>query len=184
MSGVNTLNKTSEIQVQRDGNFVSRKDKAALFTSKSDEWSTPNDLFMGLNANFKFTLDVAATKENAKHERYLTIEDNALDKSWKGERTYCNPPYSKIKDWVRKNYEESQLDPKNPKVMLIPGRCDTQYWHDYIMRAANIYMIKGRLKFSNSKNSAPFPSVVVVFHGLQEGKRRIQGANRTFTEFW
>ena len=158
--------------------------KAALFTSKSDEWETPNDLFGGMDANFNFTLDVAASPDNAKCDKYFTIEDNALSKSWVGERTFCNPPYSKIKDWVKKNYEESKLDPEHPKVMLIPGRCDTQYWHDYIMRATNIYMIKGRLKFSNSQNSAPFPSVVIVFHGIREGKRNVQGCDRQFKIFW
>jgi site-specific DNA-methyltransferase (adenine-specific) len=158
--------------------------KAALFTSKSDEYSTPDDLFQGLNRNFNFSLDTASTKENAKCKKYFVKGDNALSRSWKGERTFTNPPYSAIKDWVKKNYEESKLDPGNPKVMLIPARCDTKYWHDYVMRAASIYFIKGRLKFSNSKNSAPFPSAIVVFHGFQEGKRNVQGCDRKFQRFW
>jgi site-specific DNA-methyltransferase (adenine-specific) len=47
--------------------------------------------------------------------------------------------------------------------MLIPARTDTRYWHDYVMKAAEIHFVKGRLKFGDSKNSAPFPSAVVVF---------------------
>lgn len=48
--------------------------------------------------------------------------------------------------------------------MLIPARTDTKYFHEYIYHnTKEIRFIKGRLKFGNAKNSAPFPSMVVVF---------------------
>ena len=48
--------------------------------------------------------------------------------------------------------------------MLIPARTDTKYFHNYIYKkATEIRFIKGRLKFGDAKNSAPFPSMVVIF---------------------
>ena len=76
--------------------------------------------------------------------------------------TWCNPPYGKeIGKWVRKAYEESQMGAK--VVMLLPARTDTRWFHDYIVDKAKVRFIKGRLKFGDAKNSAPFPSMIVVF---------------------
>lgn len=81
-----------------------------------------------------------------------------------GNRVFCNPPYGKeIGKWVKKAYEESKKN-DTTVVMLIPARTDTAYFHDYIYhKAKEIRFVKGRLKFGQSKNAAPFPSMVVVF---------------------
>jgi len=132
-----------------------------LFTSNTPEWETPQDLFDELNKEFKFTLDVCATKENAKCKKYYTKDDNGLDKDWDGV-IWCNPPYGReISAWVEKAYVSLCKT-----VMLIPARTDTKYFHNYIYNKPNteIRFIKGRLKFSNSKNSAPFPSMLVIFN--------------------
>lgn len=47
--------------------------------------------------------------------------------------------------------------------MLLPSRTDVSWFHDYILGKAVIRFIRGRLKFGGSKNSAPFPSIVVVY---------------------
>lgn len=49
--------------------------------------------------------------------------------------------------------------------MLIPARTDTRWWHEYIDKNpdAHVYFIKGRLKFGDGKNPAPFPSAIVVY---------------------
>ena len=134
-----------------------------MFSSKSDEWETPQSFFNKLNKTYKFTLGPCSTPQSAKCERYYTLEDDGLSRSWKNETVFVNPPYGKIKDWVKKAHDES-VNNGAVVVMLIPARTDTRYWHDYIMEEADsIYFIKGRLKFGNSPNSAPFPSAVVVF---------------------
>jgi site-specific DNA-methyltransferase (adenine-specific) len=132
-----------------------------MFSSKTDLWSTPQAFFNELNKEFNFTLDPCANKENAKCEKYYTKEDNGLIQDWKNEIVFCNPPYGReLNKWVKKCYEES----KHAKiVMLIPARTDTSYFHDYIYNKAEIKFIRGRLKFGDSKNSAPFPSMVVIF---------------------
>ena len=74
-----------------------------------------------------------------------------------------NPPYGrKIKDWVRKRYEES-IKPNTLVIMLIPARTDTSYFHDYILGKAIITFVRGRLKFGGLQNAAPFPSMLVEY---------------------
>ena len=133
------------------------------FSSETNEWSTPIDLYNSLDEIYNFTLDPCSTKENAKCKNYYTIEDNGLIQDWAKEIVFMNPPYGReIKDWVKKAYEESLKGAT--VVCLIPSRTDTKYWHDYIFPyAREITFLKGRLKFGNSKNTAPFPSAIVVF---------------------
>ena len=134
-----------------------------MFSSKTDLWATPNDFFDKLNDEFRFTLDPCSTHENAKCYKHFTEEENGLLQDWGNEVVFCNPPYGRqIKDWVKKSYEESQKG-NTTVVMLIPARTDTIYFHEYIYHKAEIRFIKGRLKFGNAKNSAPFPSMVVIF---------------------
>ena len=134
-----------------------------MFSSQRNDWETPQDLFDMLNAEFNFTLDPCANAENAKCQKYFTQEQDGLRQDWQGETVFCNPPYGReIKKWISKAYQES-LKPDTLVVMLLPSRTDTTWFHDYILPYGKINFIKGRLKFGNSKNSAPFPSMIVVF---------------------
>jgi site-specific DNA-methyltransferase (adenine-specific) len=137
---------------------------SVLFSSKDDLWATPQDFFDTLNEEFQFTLDPCAMAENAKCPVYFTPQEDGLVQDWSGHTIFCNPPYGrKIADWVEKCYQESRKE--NTKVvLLIPARTDTAYFHAFIyQKAKEIRFVKGRLKFSNSVNCAPFPSMVVVF---------------------
>lgn len=134
-----------------------------MMTSNTNEWATPIKFFEKLNEEFNFTLDPCATKENAKCKKYYTKEDDGLTKSWSGERVFCNPPYGReIPNWVKKCYEENKIN-NTFIVMLIPARTDTSYFHDYIYNKQVIRFIRGRLKFNDGKNPAPFPSMIVIF---------------------
>ena len=134
-----------------------------LFSSKEEKWATPQDLFDKLNDEFHFTLDAAASPDNAKCANYFTEEQNGLVQSWGGHTVWCNPPYCrKTGLWVKKAYEEHQRTGCTV-VMLLPSRTDVRWFHDYILGKAEIRFIKGRLKFGGSKNSAPFASIVVPF---------------------
>ena len=138
-----------------------------LFTSDKNYWETPQDFFDELHEKYKFTLDAAATDENAKLPNYYTVEDDALKQRWEG-RVFVNPPYGReIKHWVEKAYKES-LEPYNEcVVMLIPSRTDTIYWHEYIFgKAKDIDFLKGRLKFEidgEPRDAAPFPSALITY---------------------
>ena len=135
-----------------------------MFSSATDLWATPQDFFDKLNAEFHFTLDPCACPDNAKCAKFYTKHDDGLLQNWAGEIVFCNPPYGRsICDWVKKRYEESRK-PGTIVVALIPARTDTCYFHEFIYRKAKeIRFIRGRLKFGGAKNSAPFPSMVVVF---------------------
>ena len=134
-----------------------------LYSSKEEKWATPQDLFDKLNGEFHFTLDAAASPDNAKCTNYFTEEQDGLVQSWEGHTVWCNPPYCrKTGLWVKKAYEEHQRTGCTV-VMLLPSRTDVRWFHDYILGKAEIRFIKGRLKFGGSKNSAPFPSIVVIY---------------------
>lgn len=133
----------------------------ALFSSDKMDWETPQDFFNALNEEFHFNIDVAASADNAKCHLYYDEARDGLSQEWDGV-CWCNPPYGRdIGLWVAKAHNEAQRGVTT--VMLIPARTDTRYFHDYIYGKYKIRFIKGRLRFGNSKNSAPFPSMVVIF---------------------
>ena len=129
-------------------------------TSATDEWCTPADLFAELDSEFRFTLDVASTDENALCERHYTKREDGLAQPWDGS-VWCNPPYGgEIGKWMKK---AAQTDRGGVVVCLVPARTDTRWWHEYVAgRASEVRFIKGRLRFSGS-GSAPFPSAVVIY---------------------
>jgi phage N-6-adenine-methyltransferase len=134
-----------------------------LYSSNTYEWETPQALFNVLKNEFKLDFDVCATKENAKCSNYFTIKEDGLQQDWRG-NCWMNPPYGRgIKKWVKKAYESSLNGAT--VVCLLPARTDTIWWHEYCEKVdkRDIRFIKGRLRFGNSKDNAPFPSVIVIF---------------------
>ena len=105
-------------------------------------------MYAALHKEFKFTLDPCPLEP--------TFDGTAI--SWMGHRVYCNPPYGRgVARWLVKA-DEAEI-----AVYLLPARTDTRWWHEYAMRAEEIRFLRGRLKFGGSKNTAPFPSVILVF---------------------
>lgn len=135
-----------------------------LFSSKKDDWETPKDFYNKLDRIFHFTLDPCANKENHKCNKYFTIKENGLEQDWSNNVVFCNPPYGrKIYNWVKKAYIESQKE-NTIVVLLIPSRTDTKYFHEFLYNKKNVNLIfiKGRLKFGNSDQFAPFPSLLAI----------------------
>lgn len=136
----------------------------AMFSTGTITWSTPQDLFNKLNDEYGFTLDTCADTSNYKVKNYFNQKQNGLAQSWQDNVCWCNPPYGKtIADWIDK--ARTECSPNCRIVMLLPARTDTRWFHDYIYNNLDctIEFIKGRLKFSGHKNSAPFPSMLVEF---------------------
>ncbi len=133
-----------------------------LMSSNSSEWGTPQDFFDKLDREFHFTLDACASGTNFKVPYYFHKGYDGLRQVWDG-NVWMNPPYGReIGKWLRKAYYES-LFHANVVVCLVPARTDTAWWHNYCMKG-EIRFIKGRLRFSGQKNSAPFPSAVIIFN--------------------
>ena len=145
---------------------MNKATQLTMFSSKTGEWATPQDFFDKLSWRFgPFDLDPCASCANAKTANFFTETEDGLSKDWGGFVAFVNPPYGRgIDKWIQKAYKESRKE-NTTVVMLIPARTDTRYWHDYVMKADEVHFVKGRLKFGDSENSAPFPSAVVVFDG-------------------
>lgn len=140
----------------------------------NNEWATPQDLFVALDAEFHFTLDAAASHDNAKTHKFLTVEDDALGRDWggQGEVVWLNPPYGNtLAAFVEKAWVESLKGAT--VVCLVPARTDTGWWHDFAARG-EVRFIRGRVRFGGAPSNAPFPSAVVVFRP-QAAKLRMVG---------
>ena len=134
-------------------------------SNNTNIWSTPQDFFDEINTEFGFTTDVCALPENAKCPHYYSPEQDGLMQDWTGV-CWMNPPYGReIGRWVKKASETLCT-----VVCLLPARTDTRWFHNYIYKKAEIRFLKGRLKFGNSTNSAPFPSMLVIFSKTQDEK--------------
>jgi phage N-6-adenine-methyltransferase len=131
-----------------------------LYSSRSEMWATPHALFERLDAIYSFDVDVCAVAGNAKCKKYFTPSIDGLKQSWRG-ACWMNPPYGRdIIQWMRKAYISSLQGAT--VVCLVPARTDTRWWHSYAMKG-EVEFIKGRLKFGDAKNSAPFPSAIITF---------------------
>ncbi len=129
----------------------------SLFSSANEAWATPKEVYLALHKEFSFTFDPCPLMDPAKAGMSLFGTDG-LSKPWDGERVYCNPPYGPgIAQWLAKAREPDL------SVYLLPSRTDTKWWHEYAMKADEIRFLRGRLKFGGAINSAPFPSVVLVY---------------------
>lgn len=142
-----------------------------LMTSTTDDWATPKQFFADLNQRYQFTLDPCASDMNYKCRKYFTVKEDGLQQEWwGGDRCFVNPPYGRqIGKWVEKAYK-TNLEHGNLIVMLLPARTDTKWFHDYIYHKAKIVFIKGRLKFNDGTQPAPFPSMLVIYEERPTGR--------------
>ena len=126
-------------------------------------WATPREWFYYLNLEFKFTLDPCCERETATCAKFYTPDHDGLSRSWTDDRVFMNPPYGRaLPQWMRKAYTEARQNGALV-VCLVPARVDTQWWHNYAVKASDIRFPIGRLKFRGSKYTAPFPVAIVVF---------------------
>ena len=147
-----------------------------LFSSDRMDWGTPGDFYAMLDAEFAFTLDPCATHQNALCENYYTKQEDGLLQAWGGV-VFVNPPYGReVGRWARKCYESAAAGAT--VVLLIPARTDTAYWHDWVMRSAEVRFVRGRLRFAGADNSAPFPSAVIVFRPGCDGLPEVSSMER------
>ena len=142
-------------------------------SSLDETWATPKKFFQELNEEFQFTLDAAALKSSALCESWYGPDHDdpnrrdAFQCDWHKESKsiYLNPPYGRgIGKWMAKAFQEAQLG-GGLVVCLVPARTDTAWFQDYCL-PQEVRFIRGRLKFNNGPNAAPFPSAVIIFRGL------------------
>lgn len=137
--------------------------------SGDPEYYTPQDLFLYLDNIFCFDVDVCAKPGVNKVETFYSPEEDGLSREWAG-NCWMNPPYAsaEMKQWIRKAYVSAR-DNKATTVCLLPASTDTLWWHNYAMKASEIWFIRGRLNFTRpdgiggAGQNAPFPSAIVIF---------------------
>jgi site-specific DNA-methyltransferase (adenine-specific) len=131
-----------------------------LFSCSRLNWKTPQKLYEELNKEFNFDFDPCPPDPKF----------NGLTVDW-GNRNFVNPPYGRgIINWIRKGYRESKKG--KLVVFLIPARTDTIWFQHYVFKADQIYFLKGRLKFDDAENSAPFPSCIAIFTGKKADRMK------------
>lgn len=146
------------------------------FSTGRPDWETPAAFFAALDREFGFTLDACANHDNYKVDSYITPEDDALKRVWATTgAVWCNPPYGpEIGKWVKRAFEQSQKQWVTV-VLLLPARTETSWWHDYVMKADEIRLIRGRLQFASTEktrsHNAPFPNAIVVFRPGERSPR-------------
>lgn len=125
---------------------------AVHFSSATDRWATPSDVYADLHREFSFDFDPCPLDGEVDGTAPLFVE-------WTGKRVFCNPPYGPgIRPFLERAMEAELA------VFLIPARTDTRWFHEIVLpHAKEIRFVKGRLKFGDSRSSAPFPSMIVVF---------------------
>lgn len=134
---------------------------SGLFSSVTDDWATPQELYNSLDAEFNFKLDPCASEQNHKAPIYYTKEQDGLIQDWGKMPVFINPPYGRvIGKWVKKAFEHGLGG--GVAVALLPCRTDTSWW-GYVMESTEIRLIKGRLRFNDGESPAPFPSCIVIW---------------------
>lgn len=185
---------------------TSQNNFSGRLTSNSEEWGTPSALFDALNSSFRFELDAAASKWNAKTARYFTKENDALKQDWYMTANqnrpmierhlpspacpaiWLNPPYGrKMGDWIRKARDEAQKGVD--VVVLIFARSCTKWWYETVQDALSITFLKGRVPFvrpdGSSKGSAPASSVILHFSPKRNsGHHYAPSHNTPHVAFW
>lgn len=157
----------------------------ALFSSASDLWGTPPEVFRQLDEVYNFQLDAASSDDNCLCPCHFTVKDNGLEQDWYPyRRVWLNPPYGRtIGFWMRKAYEESRKG--CIVVCLVPARVDTRWWHDWVLDKTSVTFFKGRLKYTRLADDsgspgggAPFPSALVIYE--PDLANRIDFSNQPF----
>jgi phage N-6-adenine-methyltransferase len=134
----------------------------SLYSSRTDEWPTPKALFAALNREFHFTLDPCASRANTTCPRFFTKAEDGLRQDWGRHIVFCNPPYGRaVAVWVEKCFRAAQAGAT--VVLLIPSRTDTRYFHDWIYNKAELRFVRGRLRYGDGVQSAPFPSLIAIY---------------------
>jgi len=139
-----------------------RFNKVLANTRESDHYYTSKDFYEQVNKEFNFDFDPCPLR----HDIEIW---NGLEVDWNG-NVYVNPPYSHIEVWLQKGIEEIKKGNANKVVYLIPLRTDSWYWHREILKyAKDVRLVRGRLRFGDNKDLAPFGVALIVFDSELKG---------------
>ncbi len=149
----------STLDLEKYGIGGSMTFRNGAYESKGfDNWMTPQHIIDELENEFGELYDPCPKNHDFSFD--------GLEITWSKDKVcFVNPPYSQIKEWVKKCYDEWVTG--STIILLIPARTCTRYFHDYINNNSEIRFIKGRVKFvhpdGRHSKPAPFPSILCIF---------------------
>ena len=146
---------------------MATKKTSVLYSSDSKEWYTPTEVLEPVIQVFgAIDLDPCSNSHEAPSvpaDAHYTKDDNGLVRDWRG-RVFMNPPYGKeTRVWAEKLLAEIDADRVQEAIVLVAARVETQWFRMLSNRAHLWCAVSKRLRFSGSKNSAPFPSAIFFF---------------------
>jgi len=151
-------------------------------SSTSENWETPKELLEPLyNVFGAFDLDPCSPCSNGRTapvraKVYYTQDEDGLSLPWFG-TVYMNAPYGRsIHNWTAKAKAEVEQGNAEVVVGLVPARPDTAYWHRDIAGSASVLFLRGRLRFGEAEQVAPFPSCLVIWGGPNDLVTKLQAA--------
>ena len=150
-------------------------------------WGTPPEVLRGLYEVFGgFDLDPCSSSASrrgaaVRAQVHFSAAEDGLSLPWHGV-VFVNPPYGReVGKWVAKARGEVEAGCAEVVVALLAARTDTRWWHEEVAGAADVFLLRGRLKFGGGKESAPFPSALVVW-GADEGA--VERLKQSFAAAW
>lgn len=124
------------------------KNKKVLYSKNTDNWTTPKNIYNHF------------VKEKGCIDLFPYCSTfNQYEKNYYNQKLFCNPPYSDMNNVVK--YLVKQIEKGCTIYLLVPSRTDTKWFHYLSVYITHISFFKGRLKFGNSNNTAPFPSMLL-----------------------
>ena len=166
----------------------------ALYSSASPEHYTPHHIIeAAIKCMGGIHLDPCSnskTNPNVPAVTVYTKEDDGLSKPWNG-NVWLNPPFSVPKVdkngkpvispktgkrimspvihlWIEKLVFTHLVNKSIPMaIALVPARTDTEWFK--VLNNFPVCFVYGRLKFSDAKNSAPFPTALIAL-GISSNK--------------
>ena len=167
--------------------------RTAAISSVHQAWRTPPELLEKLYpvVGGMFDLDPCSPTADrrtasVRARLYFTgrmPDDDGLALPWSG-AVFVNPPYGReLKHWIQKCHDEAAARRVAPCIALIPARPDTKAWHTWIAGKADVFMLRGRLRFlaEGSDEAAPFPSALIVWNATQAIREAMRSA---FPDAW
>lgn len=142
---------------------------AALFTSKTDEWNTPERIARLVHEFGEVGLDPCSNGRSLVDVRIRVTETDGLAMPWRGHGlVFVNPPYGRsVIAWAREAWRQFN-DAALPDecILFVPSRTDTAWFHDYVFTATAVCFIRGRVEFvgtAKRRGRCPFPSVLAYY---------------------
>jgi site-specific DNA-methyltransferase (adenine-specific) len=165
LKSANKLATTAREELERT--LQTRRPLYGVFVRGDPEREAPQWLFDHYNREFRLTLDVAATAENAKCPQFFTKAENGLMQIWSG-NVWLNPPYSEIEPWCKKAWEYAQTG-KGVVVALLPIWPTASWFREFVIHG-HIRLLTSRFSAVGTKTLAPFSFMIVVWTTVSQCK--------------